>query len=177
MTVQDIQADAMAHRYEAVYVDYLQIVEPETRRANRTEQVSAISRGLQQLAHGSGRLVVALAQLTRAEYTSKHEQVEPTMSDLRESGQIEQDADAILLLYLERPNQPDTSRRALKVGKNKEGVRMKTYLVFDGQYQRFRESALDEPAPAPKGDAARRSKSDQQTYINLPDSYPVPFPS
>lgn len=177
MTVQDIQADAMAHRYEVVYVDYLQIVEPETRRANRTEQVSAISRGLQQLAHGSGRLVVALAQLTRAEYTSKHEQVEPTMSDLRESGQIEQDADAILLLYLERPNQPDTSRRALKVGKNKEGVRMKTYLVFDGQYQRFRESALDEPAPAPKGDAARRSKSDQQTYINLPDSYPVPFSS
>ena len=54
---------------------------------------------------------------------------------------------------------------------------MKTYLVFDGQYQRFRESALDEPAPAPKGDAARRSKSDQQTYINLPDSYPVPFSS
>ena len=46
MTVQDIQADALAHRYEAVYVDYLQLVEPETRKATRTEQVGAISRAL-----------------------------------------------------------------------------------------------------------------------------------
>lgn len=119
MSVQDIQADALARRYEIVYIDYLQLVEPETRKTNRTEQVSGISRGLQQLAHGTGRLVVALSQLSRAEHTGKNEQVEPTMSDLRESGQIEQDADAILLLYLEEPNRPEAAGRVLKVAKTR----------------------------------------------------------
>lgn len=143
MTVQDIQADALARRYEIVYVDYLQLVEPESRRVNRTEQVSGISRGLQQLAHQRGMLVVALSQLSRAEHTGKHEQVEPTMSDLRESGQIEQDADAIMLLYLEEPNRPEKSRRVLKIAKNKEGTRGRIFLVFDGPFQRFRESAVE----------------------------------
>ena len=107
MTASDIRADALANRYQVVYVDYLQIVEPETRKANRTEQVSAISRTFQQMAHGNGILVVALSQLTRSEKTrDESKYIEPTMSDLRESGQIEQDADAILLLYLEDPPGP-----------------------------------------------------------------------
>ncbi len=174
MSVQDIQADALARRYEIVYIDYLQLVEPETRKTNRTEQVSGISRGLQQLAHGTGRLVVALSQLSRAEHTGKNEQVEPTMSDLRESGQIEQDADAILLLYLEEPNRPEASRRVLKVAKNKEGTRGRIYLVFDGQYQRFRESALEEPAPAAKRQTYKRPPKAQMDFFDLPDE-PVPF--
>lgn len=174
MSVQDIQADALARRYEIVYIDYLQLVEPETRKTNRTEQVSGISRSLQQLAHGTGRLVVALSQLSRAEHTGKNEQVEPTMSDLRESGQIEQDADAILLLYLEEPNRPEASRRILKVAKNKEGTRGRIYLVFDGQYQRFRESALEEPAPAAKRQTYKRPPKTQIDFFDLPDE-PVPF--
>ena len=173
MSVQDIQADAMARRYEIVYIDYLQLIEPESRKINRTEQVSGISRGLQQLAHGTGRLVVALSQLSRAEYTGKKEPVEPTMSDLRESGQIEQDADAIMLIYLEDPTRPEGSRRVLKVAKNKEGTRGRIYLVFDGQYQRFRESALDEPAPAkPK---RREPEYKQAALYDLPGSEKVPW--
>jgi replicative DNA helicase len=174
MSAQDIRADALARRYEIVYVDYMQLIEPETRKANRTEQVSGISRSLQQLAHGTGRLVVALSQLSRAEHTGKNEQVEPTMSDLRESGQIEQDADAILLLYLEEPNRPEASRRVLKVAKNKEGTRGRIYLVFDGQYQRFRESALEEPAPAAKRQTYKRPPKAQMDFFDLPDE-PVPF--
>ena len=166
MTVQDIQSDALARRYEIVYVDYLQLIEPESRRMNRTEQVSGISRGLQQFAHEHGRMVVALSQLSRPEQSSKNEQIEPTMSDLRESGQIEQDADAIMLLYLEDPSRPDESRRVLKVAKNKEGTRGRIYLVFDGQYQRFRESAVDEPAPQ-RNIARRASKSSQMTWEDL----------
>ena len=166
MTVQDIQADALARRYEIVYVDYLQLIEPESRRMNRTEQVSGISRGLQQFAHEHGRMVVALSQLSRPEQSSKNELVEPTMSDLRESGQIEQDADAIMLLFLEKPSEPDESRRVLKVAKNKEGIRGRFYLVFDGQYQRFRESAVDEPAPQ-RNIARRASKSSQMTWEDL----------
>ena len=165
MTAQDIQSDALARRYEIVYVDYLQLIEPESRRMNRTEQVSGISRGLQQFAHEHGRMVVALSQLSRPEQSRKNEQIEPTMSDLRESGQIEQDADAIMLLYLEDPSRPDESRRVLKVAKNKEGTRGRIYLVFDGQYQRFRESAIDEPAPR-KVDR-RETKSSQMTWEDL----------
>lgn len=175
MTVQDIQADALARRYEIVYVDYLQLVEPESRRVNRTEQVSGVSRGLQQLAHQRGMLVVALSQLTRAEHTGKNEQVEPTMSDLRESGQIEQDADAIMLLYLEEPNRPEESRRILKIAKNKEGTRGRIFLVFDGQFQRFRESAMEVPAPMPKRQSYKRPPKDQLDFFELSDSEPVPF--
>lgn len=174
MSVQDIQADALARRYEIVYIDYLQLVEPETRKTNRTEQVSGISRGLQQLAHGHGMLVVALSQLSRADKAGEDKLVEPTMSDLRESGQIEQDADAILLLYLEEPGRPDKSRRVLKVAKNKEGTRGRIYLVFDGQYQRFRESALEEPAPAAKRQTYKRPPKTQIDFFDLPD-VPVPF--
>ena len=178
MSAQDIRADALSRRYEIVYIDYLQLIEPETRRANRTEQVSAISRSLQQLAHGSGRLVVALSQLSRAEHTGKNEQVEPTMSDLRESGQIEQDADAILLLYLEEPNRPENSRRVLKIAKNKEGTRGRIFLVFDGKLQRFRESSVDEPAPAAKRQTYQRPPKDQLDFFDLPGpDEPTPFDS
>lgn len=175
MTVQDIQADALARRYEIVYIDYLQLVEPESRRVNRTEQVSGISRGLQQLAHQRGMLVVALSQLTRAEHTGKNEQVEPTMSDLRESGQIEQDADAIMLLYLEEPSRPEESRRILKIAKNKEGTRGRIFLVFDGTFQRFRESAVEAPAPLPKRQSYKRPPKDQMDFFDLPGSVKVPF--
>ncbi len=174
MSVQDIQADALARRYEIVYIDYLQLVEPETRKTNRTEQVSGISRGLQQLAHGHGMLVVALSQLSRADKAGEDKLVEPTMSDLRESGQIEQDADAILLLYLEEPGRPDKSRRVLKVAKNKEGTRGRIYLAFDGQYQRFRESALEEPTPSAKRQTYKRPSKAQMDFFDLPD-VPVPF--
>ena len=176
MSAQDIQADALAHRYEIVYIDYLQLIEPETRKVNRTEQVSAISRDLQKLAHGTGRLVVALSQLSRAEHTGKNEQVEPTMSDLRESGQIEQDADVIMLLYLEEPSRPDESRRILKIAKNKEGTRGRVYLVFDGQFQRFRESAIEEPAPGAKRQTCKRPPKDQLDFFELPfPDEPAPF--
>ena len=96
------------------------------------------------------------------------------MSDLRESGQIEQDADAILLLYLEEPGRPDKSRRVLKVAKNKEGTRGRIYLAFDGQYQRFRESALEEPTPSAKRQTYKRPSKAQMDFFDLPD-VPVPF--
>lgn len=168
MTAADIRADALANRYQIVYVDYLQIVEPETRRANRTEQVASISRAFQQMAHTNGILTVALSQLSRSEKTRDESKViEPAMSDLRESGQIEQDADAILLLYLDEPSKPNESRRVLKLAKNKDGERGRMYLTFDGAYQRFGQSVVDQPAPQ----AAPMKRPRQYRQISFADRF------
>ena len=173
MSARDIQADALAHRYEMVYIDYLQLLEPESRRVNRTEQVSGISRDLQRLAHGNGILVVALSQLSRQEKTRDESKlIEPTMSDLRESGQIEQDADAILLLYLEEPGRPDRSRRVLKVAKNKEGERGKLLLAFDGALQRFRPSVIEQSVPQPPQKPKNRQMSFADRFWEPPEDDP-----
>lgn len=175
MSARDIQADALAHRYDIVYIDYLQLIEPESRRMNRTEQVSGISRDLQSLAHGNGILVVALSQLSRQDKTKDESKlIEPTMSDLRESGQIEQDADAILLLYLEEPGRPDKSRRVLKVAKNKEGERGKLLLVFDGALQRFRPSVTEQSAPQPPQPPRRHQMSFADRFWEPPEEDPFP---
>lgn len=168
MTMADIRADALAHRYQVIFIDYLQIVSPDNRRDNRTNQVGQISRDIQALAHGCGVTVVALSQFSRRE-----EDAEPTMSDLRESGQIEQDADIIMLLYLEEPQRPGKSRRVLKIGKNKDGERGRTYLVFDGAYQRFRESQLDCPARA---DKPKRRRKTQTSLFDWDDGPPAEDP-
>lgn len=138
-TVTDIQAYALAQKYEIIYIDYLQLIQPSDRRRSRVEQVSQISMDLHQMAQATGITVVALSQLSRPE--SKGESVKaPGMSSLRESGQLEQDADVVLLLYKEEPNKP-RSRRACRVAKNKEGETFGVMLAFDGSTQSFKESA------------------------------------
>lgn len=156
MTVQDIQADALAHRYEVIYLDYVQLVRV-VKAGNRTEAVTGTSIELHQLAQTHGITVVALSQLSRAKPTSGGEEAAPTMSSLRESGQLEQDADAILLLYPEKRNNPE-SRRVLFVAKNKEGGIGRIYLDFDGRTQTFRESDTTGKVASALSAAGRRAK-------------------
>jgi len=181
MTVQDIQADALAHRYEVVYLDYVQIIKAP-KGGNRTEIVTNISIELHQLAQTHGVTVVALSQLSRAKSTGDGGEAAPTMSSLRESGQLEQDADAVLLLYREEPDRPE-SRRVLFVAKNKEGAIGKLYLDFDGRTQTFRESdTTNEVASAMSaaGRKARRStreaKDKQMTWEDLTEKLDREFP-
>lgn len=139
MTVLDIQADAQAHHYDVVFVDYLQKIPAERGRRNVSdfERVSAVSSDLQQFGRSTGIVIVALSQLTRAEKRKDGTVPAPTMSNLRQSGQIEQDADVVLLLYSERQNDAD-SPRVLQIAKNKEGERMEAKkLHFDGPHQVF----------------------------------------
>lgn len=137
MTVQDIQSYSIAHHYEVIFVDYLQIITPQNQRLQRFEQVTQISMGLHTLAQQSGITVIALAQLSRPD-KSKKKKDPPGMHDLRESGQIEQDADAVLLLYHKDPND-NAGPRMLKIGKNKEGERADFELNFKGECQLFSE--------------------------------------
>lgn len=181
MTVQDIQADALAHRYQVIYLDYVQLVKGH-KAGNRTEIVTGISIELHQLAQTHGITVVALSQLSRAKTTTGGEEVAPTMSSLRESGQLEQDADAILLLYKENPDKLN-SRRVLYMAKNKEGEIGKIYLDFYGQTQTFQESdntGAVVSALSAEGQKAKRRmrepKGQQMSWEELPDKWDSGFP-
>ena len=143
MTVDEIRSSALSRGYDAIFIDYLQLIQGDKRRS-RAEEVAGISIGLHQLSQSTGITVVALSQLSRPEKGGDGVKA-PTLASLRESGQIEQDADVAMLLYKEE----DTphSRRILHIAKNKEGETGKIYLTFDGAHQRLYESVVDAPDP------------------------------
>lgn len=167
LSVVDIQALALAGRYDIIYIDYLQLIAPEDRRRSDVEQVTQISKDLHVMAQTTGITVCALSQLSRPQKGGEQEKA-PGLHSLRQSGQIEQDADGVLLLYKEEPNNP-RSRRCLKIAKNKDGEAGGiVYLVFDGAHQRFKPSVVDKPV-------RREPEYKQMTFTSLPDSEPIPF--
>lgn len=128
-TTADIRAKILERRYQLVIVDYLQLV--SSRGSSRYEQVTNISIDLHNIAQGLGVMVMALSQLSRSDDNRT-----PKNSDLRESGQLEQDADVIMMLNLKDKNHPD-GHRFLTITKNKVGECRQTELVFDGKFQAF----------------------------------------
>lgn len=133
-TVGQIRAKAAQLRAKVVFVDYLSLIQSEGR--SLYERVSNISMGLHTMAQQSGAAVFALSQLNRAGAG------EPGMESLRESGQIEQDADVILLMH--DPGREEkrfrSTERQLILAKNKEGRTGIIPLRFDGETQRFWEA-------------------------------------
>ena len=167
LSVVDIQALALAGRYDIIYIDYLQLIAPDDRRRSDVEQVTQISKDLHVMAQTTGITVCALSQLSRPQKGGENEKA-PGLHSLRQSGQIEQDADGVLLLYKEEPNNP-RSRRCLKIAKNKDGEAGGiVYLVFDGAHQRFKPSVVDKPM-------RREPEYKQMTFTSLADSEPIPF--
>lgn len=169
LSVVDIQSLSLAGRYEIIYIDYLQLIEPEDRRRSDVEQVTQISKDLHILAQTTGITVVALSQLSRPQKGGEQEKA-PGLHSLRQSGQIEQDADGVMLLYKEEPNN-SRSRRCLKIAKNKEGEAGGiAYLVFDGAHQRFKASVVQMG-----GKEKREPEYKQQAFYELPGSEKVPW--
>lgn len=135
-TAAEVMNLAKAKGYQVIYIDYLQLLRAENGKVSRYEQVSQTSMTLHTLANQYGITVVGLSQLSRP--AKDRAQVKPSMSDLRESGQLEQDADIVLLLYRLYPNDGNRPDRDLKIAKNKEGEALKLIaLDFDGSTQRF----------------------------------------
>jgi len=147
LKIGQIRAAAAAakaeHSIDVVIVDYLQLVRADNRQTNREAEVAEVSRGLKALAKELRVCVIALAQLNRE--CDKRADRRPNMADLRESGQIEQDADVIALLYREAayPDRPDADPNAteLIVGKNRQGTCGTIRLEWDGPTQTFRDAA------------------------------------
>lgn len=140
MTVADIRTMALARRYDVVMIDYVQLIKPAI-PGDRTEQMQGVSMDLRTMAQTTGLTIIALAQLRRPESQGKPKA--PTMADLKESGQFEQDADAVLLMYLENAANR-SGDRIIKIEKNKEGYAgFVARFRFDGAKQRFTYVAMD----------------------------------
>ena len=162
MTALDIQAYSQAHRYDVAFVDYLQkIAAPRGVRQSDFERVSAISSQLQQFGRITGTTVVALSQLSRPDRDAKTRKIRPpALSDLRSSGQIEQDADVVLFLYREDYDDK-RANRILRIAKNKEGEAMDyVRFRFDGDLQTFSRIAPEPPKDADPPEK-RKPKSQQ----------------
>lgn len=143
--VSDITSAAEAYDFDVIFIDYVQLIRPSTTNPMRSEQVAEISRELHAFAQSRKKLVIELAQLIREERpsmqkkTNKPQQNEPRMSDLKESGQLEQDADMIFMIYrpVEGGDYDPAKSRFLRIVKNKEGLLLRTLLWFDGDKQTF----------------------------------------
>ena len=150
----------MEQGLDLLIVDYLQLMQPgqQNRDGNRVQEVSDISRGLKALARELGIPIMALSQLSRQ--TEAREKGEPRLSDLRESGAIEQDADVVIFLYrdAERSDDAGVTGEAINfnVAKHRNGPTGSGQLWFRKEETRFvnlvRERAPELPAPGAEGD-------------------------
>jgi replicative DNA helicase len=121
-----------------VIVDYLQLMQVPGTKENRATEISEISRGLKALAKELQVPVIAISQLNRA--VEQRTDKRPVMSDLRESGAIEQDADLILLIYREEVYDQNTTRRGIAdiiIAKQRNGPIGTVKLTFLGKHTRF----------------------------------------
>lgn len=176
MTPADVRAVTMMRGYQIIFVDYLQLLQGPGE--SRTAQVTSISIALHTLAQSMGVTVVALSQLARQPKQNKNEP--PDMSALRESGQIEQDADLIMMLSLADKDKPEGNRE-LRIRKNKEGTCPNILLAFDGKHQTFSKaqrtgdtlSKIAGRKPNKPTPVLGRQEPEQLTM--LPDNTPVPF--
>ncbi len=128
------------HKLGLIIIDYLQLMEGRSRGGeNRVQEISEISRGLKQLAKELNVPIIALSQLSRA-VESRPDQM-PKLSDLRESGSIEQDADIVLFLYREDRVKPDTPNKNIAdviIAKHRNGPVGKVSLYFDEASTHFK---------------------------------------
>jgi replicative DNA helicase len=137
-------------RLGLIVVDYLQLMQVPGTKENRATEISEISRSLKALAKELRVPVIALSQLNRS--VEQRTDKKPVMSDLRESGAIEQDADLIVLIYREEVYEPETPRKGIAdiiIAKQRNGPTGEVHLTFLGKYTRFENLATGDYGYAP----------------------------
>ena len=143
-TISPLEMRATCRRLKAehglglIVVDYLQLVSSSGRSENRQQELSAISRSMKGLAKELGCPVIALSQLSRAPEARTDKR--PQLSDLRESGAIEQDADIVMFIFREEEYKPSEENRGIAeiiIGKQRNGPTGSRKLAFIKEFTRF----------------------------------------
>lgn len=135
-SVSEIRNECRHQELDCIIIDYLQLVRADTRYQSRASEVGAISKAIKAFAMELNVPIIALSQLNRT--SEMRETKEPTMGELREAGDIEQDASIIILLW--NLDNEDKTRKGLKVDKNRQGELGKIVYRFDGNEMRFQET-------------------------------------
>ena len=151
LTLLDVRSKARLtkrkHGLDLVVVDYLQLMSGEG--SNRNQQIEEISRGLKALAKELNIVVLALSQLSRNAANKSR----PQLSDLRDSGAIEQDADIVMFVHRDEVDNPQTHLRGFAdvfIAKNRQGRIDDVALAYEGMYTQFSDNTKPRPtAPAP----------------------------
>jgi len=148
-----------------IIIDYLQLVEPSRRAENRVQEITEVTKGLKALAKELNIPILALSQLSRG--VDARDDKRPVLSDLRESGSIEQDADVVMFVYREeyylKSREPEagsaehakwmdkldraTNKAEVLIEKHRHGQTRSIELVFEGNFTRFSNKAEDSFSP------------------------------
>jgi len=149
LTVRQIRAKARRMHTEKglalIVIDYLQLMQGNRRSENRQQEIADISRSLKALAKELNVPVMALAQLSRS--VEQRQDKKPVMSDLRESGSLEQDADVVMFIYRDEYYHPDTEKMGIAeiiVAKQRNGPTGIVELAFLKEYTKFMNLAYRE---------------------------------
>jgi len=132
------------HDLGLIVIDYMQLMVVPGNKENRATEISEISRSLKALARELGVPVIALSQLNRS--VEQRTDKKPVMSDLRESGSIEQDADLIMFIYRDEYYNPDSASKGIAevlIGKQRNGPTGQVKLRFFGEYTKFENLGTD----------------------------------
>lgn len=152
-TVSEIRAITQKEDFDIIVVDYLQLVKADGRyRGNRFAEVGEISHGLKAIAVDFQIPVIVLTQMNRLSEGKADR--EPTMAEIRESGDIEQDASIVLLLW--NIDEEDRSKKGFKFDKNRQGTLKKGKLKFDGDRMKF-------------------VGEDDEDFVDATDDFKIPF--
>jgi replicative DNA helicase len=152
LTLQGIRAKARSVRgLKVLVLDYLQLCAGTREDDNRNAQIEQLTRGLKALAKSAGLAVIALSQLNRA--VESRAVKRPYLSDLRDSGAIEQDADAVLMLWVHRSLQMGHKVLGCALEANRQGRTGAVALAFDGRHQQWAQSteSLDDAKSSSRG--------------------------
>lgn len=134
--VSEIRNECRYQEADVIVIDYLQLIRSDKWYSNRAAEVGDISKSVKALAMELNIPIIVLSQLNRV--SEMRESKEPTMAEMRESGDVEQDASNIFLIWNTNPDDP--SRKAIKIEKQRQGETGRIGLKFNGALMRFEET-------------------------------------